>query len=81
MGIWDGKVVIVGPGADLDALTGALAAVVAGPDAAAVGAALGRWRARGTRACGFVGPPDGEAVLQMTAELFPGSEVVLAPSA
>jgi hypothetical protein len=79
MGGWDGKVLVVGPGADIDALTGALAAVVAGPDAAAVGEAVGRWQARGLRACGFVGPHD--AALQMAAELFPGSEVVLGPSA
>jgi hypothetical protein len=81
MGSWDGKVVIVGPGADIDALAGALAAVVAGPDAAAVGAVVGRLRARGVRACGFVGAPEDAAVLQMAAELFPGSEVALAPSA
>jgi hypothetical protein len=81
MGTWDGKVVIVGPGADVDALTGARAAVVAGLDATAVGAAVDRWQARGVRACGFVGPPGSEAVLQMAAELFPGSEVVLGPSA
>jgi hypothetical protein len=81
MGVWDGKVVIVGPGADIDALAGALATVVAGSDAAAVGAAVARWLARGVRACGFVGPSDGDAVLQMAAELFPGSEVVVGPSA
>jgi len=80
MGVWDGKIVIVGPGADIDALAGARAAVVAGPDAGAVGAAVDRWEARGMRACGFVGPPDEDAVLQMAAELFPGSEVVLDPS-
>jgi hypothetical protein len=81
MGIWDGKVVIVGAGADFDSLAGALAAVVAGPDAAVVGAAVGRLRGRGLRACGFIGAADDGAVLQMAAELFPGSEVVLGPSA
>ncbi len=80
MGIWDGKVVIVGPGADVDGLAGALAAVVAGPDAASVGMVVGRLRARGMRACGFVGPADDDAVFQMAAELFPGSEVVPGPS-
>ncbi|HEY3239189.1 MAG TPA: hypothetical protein VGL92_06485 [Acidimicrobiia bacterium] len=58
-----------------------MAAVVAGPDAAAVGAAVGRLRAGGVRACGFVGPPDDDAVLQMAAELFPGCEVVFGSSA
>jgi hypothetical protein len=81
MGIWDGKVVIVGPGADIDALAGARGAVVAGPDAATVGAAVGRLRSGGVRVCGFVGPTDVDAVLQMAAELFPGSEVVVGPSA
>lgn len=81
MGVWDGKVVIVGPGADLDVLAGARAAVVADPDAAAVGAAVGRWRVRGVWACGFVGSSDDDAVLQMAAELFPDSDVVLGPSA
>lgn len=80
MGDWDGKVLVVEPGANLDALTGVLAAVVAGPDAVAVGEAVGRWQARGVRACGFVGAP-GDAALQMAAELFPGSEVLLGPSA
>jgi hypothetical protein len=81
MGVWDGKVVIVGTGADFASLAGALAAVVAGPDAAAVGAAVGRLRGAGLRACGFVGTPDDGAVLEMAAELFPGSEVVPGPSA
>ncbi len=81
MGDWDGKVLVVESGANIDALTGVLAAVVAGPDAAAVGEAVGRWQARGVRACGFVGAPGDEAALQMAAELFPGSEVVLGPSA
>jgi hypothetical protein len=82
MSIWDGKVVIVGPGAGgagVDELAGALAAVVASVDAAAVGAAVGRLEASGVRACGFVGPSDDEAVFQMAAELFPGAEVVVGP--
>ena len=80
MGIWDGKVVVVAPGADVDGLAGALAAVVAGRDAAAVGTAVRRLRALGVRTCGFVGPADDDAVFQMAAELFPGSEVVAGPS-
>lgn len=85
MGIWDGKVVIVGPGAGgaggagVDALVGALAAVVAGTDAAAVGVAVDRLEESGVRACGFVGPSDDEAILLMAAELFPGAEVVVGP--
>ncbi len=81
MGDWDGKVVIVGPGAGVsgaDVLAGALAAVVAGADAAAVGVAVDRLLESGVRACGFVGAMDGEAVVQMAAELFPGAEVVMA---
>lgn len=84
MGDWDGKVVIVGPGAGVsgaEVLTGALAAVVAGADAAAVGVAVGRLQASGVRVCGFVGTPDDEAVLQMAAELFPGAEIVVDRSA
>ena len=82
MGGSDGRVVIVGPDAAIDSSpAGGLAAVVAGPDAAAVGVAVGRLRARGVRACGFVGPADDDAVLQMAAELFPGCEVVFGPSA
>jgi hypothetical protein len=78
MGDWDGKVVIVGPGA-VDAVTGASAVVVAGADAGAVGAAVARLRAGRVRAAGFVGDAGDEAVAQMAAELFPGAEVVVAP--
>ncbi|MGH8973429.1 MAG: hypothetical protein ACRD0C_09525 [Acidimicrobiia bacterium] len=69
------------PGA-VDAVTGARAVVVAGPDARAVGAAVARLRAGGVPAAAFVGDVGDEAVAQMAAELFPGAEVVVAgPSA
>ena len=77
MGVWAGKVVIVRPGVDPGAMTGVLGVVVAGTDAAAVGAAVTRLGAHGLRASGFVGAPDDPAAHQMAAELFPGSEVVL----
>jgi hypothetical protein len=79
----DGKVVIVDTGtAAGGAVAGAMAVVVADPDAAAVGATVARLRAGGFRACGFVGSAGDEAVVQMAAELYPGAEVVVAgPSA
>jgi hypothetical protein len=85
MGGSGGNVVIVGPDDDLDSspangLAALVAALVAGPDAAAVGAAVGRLRTRGVRACGYVGRPDDDALLQMASELFPGCEVVFGPS-
>ncbi|MGH8994398.1 MAG: hypothetical protein ACRDZ7_23055 [Acidimicrobiia bacterium] len=81
MSIWDGKLVIVGPGATAASLAGARAALVVGVDAAAVGVAVDRLAAGGVRACGFVGAPDDESLRQMAAELFPGAELVAGPSA
>ena len=76
MGIWDGKVVIVGPGIARPSLAGARGVVVTGRDAAAVGSAVARLGAEGVRACGFVGAAEDPALLQMATELFPGAEVV-----
>jgi hypothetical protein len=55
------------------------AVLVAGPDAAAVGAAVARLRAAGQEAAGWVGDPSDEAVEEMARELFPGAEVVVSP--
>jgi hypothetical protein len=57
------------------------AVLVAGPDAAAVGEAVAALRAAGLPAAGWVGDPSDPAVREMAAELFPGSEVVVAPEA
>lgn len=57
---------------------GAAGVVVAGEDAAAVGEAVGRLRADGVRACGFVGRAGDPAAEELAAELFPGAEVVVA---
>jgi hypothetical protein len=53
-----------------------VAVLVAGEDAAAVGAAVAALRAAGADAAGWVGDPSAEAVREMAAELFPGREVV-----
>jgi len=69
------KVVITDPTA-APTLAGADAAVlVAGEDAAAVGAAVAALRAAGTDAAGWIGDPSDPAVEEMAAELFPGREV------
>ena len=80
MGDWDGKIVVVGTGA-VDAVPGALAVVVAGADAGAVGAAVARLSGGGVRACGYVGDAADEALGEMVVELFPGAEVVVGPPA
>ena len=73
------KVVIAAPSAAL-ALVGTGAAVlVAGEDAAAVGAAVAALRAAGAEAAGWVGDPSDEAAREMAAELFPGASVAVAP--
>ena len=73
------KVVITDP-ASAPALVGTgVAAVVAGWDAAAVGAAVAALRAAGAEAAGWVGDPSDEAVREMALELFPGAEVVVPP--
>ena len=72
------KVVITDPEA-APPLAGAGAAVlVAGEDAAAVGAAVAALRAAGCDAAGFIGHPSDPAVEEMAAELFPGAEIVTA---
>jgi hypothetical protein len=78
MGDWEGKVVVI-PAVAAEAPVGALAVVVAGADAAAVGAAVARLGAGGARVCGYVGDAGDGAVAEMAAELFPGAEVVVAP--
>lgn len=63
-------------------LAGADAPVlVAGEDAAAVGAAVAALRAAGCDAAGWVGDPSDPAVGEMAAELFPGAEIVTAAGA
>ena len=75
------KVVITDP-ASAPALVGTgVAVLVAGPDAAAVGAAVAALRAAGAEAAGWVGDPSDPAVQEMAAELFPGREVVPAAAA
>lgn len=69
---------IVPVGAVPSGIRGAAGVLVAGADAAVVGAAVDRLRAGGVRACGFVGSPDDPAAVEMAAELFPGAEVVVA---
>jgi len=74
-------VVIAGP-MQAPALAGTgVAVLVAGPDAAAVGAAVAALRAAGTPAAGWVGDPSDEAAREMAAELFPGAAVALGPAA
>jgi hypothetical protein len=53
-----------------------VAALVAGPDAAAVGEAVAALRAAGSDAAGWVGDPSDPVVREMAAELFPGAEIV-----
>jgi hypothetical protein len=60
---------------------GGPAVLVAGPDAAAVGAAVARLRAAGREAAGWVGDPSDAAVEEMARELFPGAEVIASPGA
>jgi hypothetical protein len=79
MGDWAGKVVVL-PASAAEAPPGALGVVVAGADAAAVGAAVARLGAGGVRVCGYVGDTGDAAVGEMAAELFPGAEVVVPPS-
>jgi hypothetical protein len=75
------KVVITDPAA-APRLAGAEAAVlVAGEDAAAVGAAVAALRAAGCDAAGWVGDPSDPAVGEMAAELFPGAEITPAAGA
>jgi hypothetical protein len=73
------KVVVTDPAAALLLVGTGAAVIVAGVDAAAVGAAVVALRAAGADAAGWVGDPSDSAVLEMAAELFPGSEVVLRP--
>lgn len=54
------------------------AVLVAGPDAAAVGEAVGSLRSAGVPAAGWIGSPSDPAARDMAAELFPGAEVVAA---
>src|SRR5581483_11627681 len=69
-------VVIAGP-MQAPALAGTgVAVLVAGPDAAAVGAAVAA-----LPAAGWVGDPSDEAAREMAAELFPGAAVALGPAA
>ncbi|MDQ1504949.1 MAG: hypothetical protein QOD57_2676 [Actinomycetota bacterium] len=70
------KVVITDPVGATALVGGAAAVLVAGPDAAAVGAAVVALRAGGAEAAGWVGDPSDPAVEEMAAELFPGREVV-----
>lgn len=74
----EAKVLIVPVGAVSPGIPGVAGVVVAGTEAAAVGAAVDRLRAGGVRAGGFVGSPDDPAAMEMAAELFPGAEVVVA---
>ena len=73
----EGKLVVVGPveatsGPGLSLGSEGAAVLVAGEDAAAVGAAVAVLRAAGVRAAGFVGPASDPAVSEMAAELVPG---------
>jgi hypothetical protein len=73
------KVVITDP-ASAPALVGTgVAVLVAGPDAAAVGAAVAGFRAAGGEGAGWVGDRSDPAAREMAAELFPGYEVVTDP--
>jgi hypothetical protein len=73
------KVVIAAPAAALALVGTGVAVVVAGGDAAAVGAAVTGLRAAGAEAAGWVGDPSDEEVREMAAELFPGAEVIIGP--
>ncbi|HEY4408261.1 MAG TPA: hypothetical protein VGO87_00140 [Acidimicrobiia bacterium] len=72
------KVVIAAPPAAQMLVGTGVAVLVAGPDAAAVGAAVVALRAAGAEAAGWVGDPSDEAAREMAAELFPGAAVVVA---
>ena len=74
------KVVIASPAAARALVGAAVAVLVAGEDAAAVGSAVAALRAAGLEAAGWVGDPSDEAVGEMAAELFPGAEVVGGPA-
>ncbi len=67
--------VITDPATALTLVGTVAAALVAGPDAAAVGEAVAALRAAGSDAAGWVGDPSDPAVGEMAAELFPGREV------
>lgn len=71
-------VMITDPMSALAGLRTGVAVLVAGEDAAAVGAAVAAVRASGAEAAGWVGDPSDEAVREMAAELFPGAEIVSA---
>jgi hypothetical protein len=70
-----GKVVIAAPSEASTLVGRGVAVLVAGNDAAAVGAAVAALRAAGAEAAGWVGDPSAEAVREMAAELFPGRDV------
>lgn len=71
-----GTVVITDPSGASTLVGTGVAALVAGEDAAAVGAAVAAQRAPGAEAAGWVGDPSAEAIREMAAELVPGREVV-----
>jgi hypothetical protein len=71
------KVVITDPAGGSALVGTGVAVVVAGPDAAAVGAAVAALRAAGSEAAGWIGDPSDPAVREMAAELFPSREVEL----
>lgn len=66
---------ITDPATALELVGTGAAALVAGPDAAAVGRAVAALRAAGSDAAGWVGDPSDPVVREMAAELFPGAEV------
>lgn len=73
------KVVISDPATALTLVGDAVAVLVAGEDAEAVGEAVAALRAAGADAAGWVGDPSDPAVREMAAELFPGRDAVSLP--
>lgn len=75
MGDSAGRVVVIAP-SERDAAFAALRAgavvVVAGADAAAVGAAVAEWGRVGGRVAGYVGEAGDAALAELVAELFRG---------
>lgn len=70
------KVVITDPVTAHGLVGTGIPAVVAGPEAGAVGEAVAALRAAGSDAAGWVGDPSDPAVREMAAELFPGAQIV-----
>ena len=74
------KVVIVDAQAASALVGTGRSVLVAGEDAAAVGAVVAALRAAGSEAAGWIGDPSDEGAREMALELFPGAEVVGPPS-